>query len=78
MEAVFLIAAVLIAGVCSIMGAVPDPMVMMGTVRRDREPRRFYLLIGGYILLGAALSIGSWIAGDRFKNATIAAHMQSK
>lgn len=78
MEAVFLIAGVLIASVCWIAGRVPDPMLMMETVRRDHQPRRFYILIGAYLLLGAALSTGSWFGGDRLKNATIAADPQSK
>jgi hypothetical protein len=67
---VFLIAAVLIVGVCLIAGFVPDPLVMMGKVRRDREPRRYYFYLAMYLFLGAALSTGSWLAGDRAKDAT--------
>ena len=70
MAIVFLTFAVLVVTVCLIAGFVPDPLVMMGKVRRDREPRRFYLYLGVYLLLGAALSTGSWLAGDRYKNAT--------
>ena len=70
MEAIFLIVAVMVASICVLIGAVPDPWVMMRTIKRDREPRRFYFVVGGYVLIGALLSLGSWLANDRAKNAT--------
>jgi hypothetical protein len=70
MEAVFLIAGLVLASICLIVGVVPHPLVMMGVFRRDREPRRFYLLVGAYVLLGALMSLQSWLANDSAKNAT--------
>jgi hypothetical protein len=72
-EAVFLIAAVLIDGVCLAVGFVPDPLRMMEKVRRDGEPARFYAYLLVYLFLGATLSIGSWLARDSAKNTTTTA-----
>ncbi|MDQ3246690.1 MAG: hypothetical protein M3Q52_07345 [Pseudomonadota bacterium] len=77
MEAIFLIAAIVVASICLLLGAVPDPWVIMGTIRRDCEPRRFYFVVGGYVLIGALMSLGSWLANDRAKDATSAGSQPS-
>lgn len=70
MEAAFLAFGLIVASVSLLAGAVPDPWKMMGFIQRDREPRRFYMIIGGYISIGALISAGSWWANDSAKHAT--------
>ena len=77
MAAIFLLAALVVAGICLLIGAVPSPWVVMGTIRRDREPRRFYSVVVGYVLIGALISLGSWWANDRAKDATTAGSQPS-
>jgi hypothetical protein len=68
MAIVFLAFALAVAGVCLLTGSVPDPWKIMGNIKRRLEPRRFYLVIGGYVLIGAVMSAGSWWATDSAKH----------
>ena len=78
MAIVFLVFGLIVASASLLAGAVPDPWRMMGFIKREREPRRFYIIIGSYVLMAALISAGSWWANDSAKHATDNASPRSR
>ena len=76
MAIVFLAFALVVASLCLVTGAVPDPWKIMGLIERKHQPHRFYLVVGGYVLIGALMSVGSWWANDSAKHTAKYANLQ--
>jgi hypothetical protein len=69
MALIFLVFALVVTCLCLLTGEVPDPWKLMGVIKRKHQPQLFYLVVAGYVLIGALMSAGSWWANDSAKHA---------